>query len=189
MSPDRIDALVFALTGDASRVPVGTSYHGGGLDGAPVYDVQKEAIRLIRAWQAEHPMQPDPPTLEDVMDAFTRDYPNGHLLLRHDPLRSSNKWTATAYDWRHDGFTPTVAIERLRDVIAANTVSVLPTLSEGYRWVLAPPSTTWRPVANEHIATLKGTASRALFLGTPLPMSVILDEHRCNERLYVPVKP
>lgn len=184
--PDRIDTLLHGLAHEAARVPVGETHHGGGLHKASVRDVRKEALRLIRAWQGRHPA---PPTLEDLMDAFIADYPNGHLMVRHDPEPDSRGWVAAAYGaWEWDAETPEKAIAALRAGIQEATISELPILPEGYHWVIAPPSRMWMPIRDEHRSTLQGTASRAPTFGSPPPGAVVFDPTVCDERLYVPVK-
>lgn len=125
-------------------------------------------------------------TLEDLMLAFITDYPNGHLLLRHDPLRTVGQWTATAYRWRGDGDSPAGAIGKLRGVVVSNTISELPALPEGHEWVGLGASGQWQPEAPERIAWQREHNDGLLLFGEPPPLSVVRIVP--DYRLYVPVK-
>lgn len=133
-------------------------------------------------------------TLEDLMLAFIADYPNGHLMTRHDPLRTVGQWTATAYCWRGDGDSPAEAIGKLRERVVSNTISELPELPDGQEWTCSKLGTVWRPEDSGRAAWLREGIVRMTLFGPPPPLSVVSpvpvtgDTHAGDERLYVPVK-
>lgn len=125
-------------------------------------------------------------TLDAPMLAFIADHPMTKITISYDPFRDSCRWTAIAYVWRRDGDTQTEAIDRLRDLIAARTIKVLPVMPEGCQWVREPPSVEWYPVKQSDADALPATRGALPIFGTPPPYSIVFDWGTGRECLYVP---
>lgn len=72
------------------------------------------------------------------MLAFVADYPNSYpALMFYEPKREPGLWMATAhgFNWRATSKAPAEAIAALRAQIDAVTISELPVLPKGWRWL------------------------------------------------------